>query len=75
MRDSIHASYISNELVGIFEDGQQVTDAAELYGITLVSYENRVALFKCEGDPKELINSGIKNGWPRLSLNFFYKAF
>ena len=65
-------SYVPNELVGIFETEAEAQDAAELYGIELTSYSNKIAVFSCEGDPIELIEQGEKNGWPQLSLNRIY---
>ena len=68
-------SYIPDELVGLFDTEGQARDAAELYGIELLSYDNQVAVFRCEGDPKALIEQGEANGWPQLSLNRVYKSF
>lgn len=42
---------------------------AEQYGIELVDFSYGVASFYTEEDPRELIQRGIDNGWPELSLN------
>ena len=42
---------------------------ASLYGITLVAYSNKIALFNTDQDPDTLIQTGKKNGWPELSKN------
>ena len=68
-------SYVPDELVGSFETREQAEGAAELYGIELDSYNYEVAVFKCDGDPKELLALGEKNGWPELSLNWIYTAY
>jgi len=69
------SDYIPNELVGIFKSKRQAQEAARLYGIELISYSNQVAVFRCEGDPKALIEEGERNGWPALSLNHIFQAF
>ena len=71
--NDIESDYISDELVGMFETETEAQEAAELYGLDLVSYENQIAVFKCDGDPKDYIEAGEANGWPPLSLNYIYK--
>jgi len=68
-------SYVPDELVGTFDDEEQAKACAELYGIELLSFSYGVAVFKVEGDPKELIAKGKENGWPELSLNHIFQAF
>lgn len=67
--------YVSNELVGVFDTRGEAETAAGLYGIELASYSDKVAVFKCEGDPGETIERGRKNGWPELSQNQVYSAY
>ncbi|MCL2110692.1 MAG: hypothetical protein FWH32_00265 [Clostridiales bacterium] len=69
------ANYVPDELVGAFGSEAQAESAAGVYGIKLAYFANSVAIFKCEGDPKALIELGKRNGWPELSLNYVYKAF
>ena len=68
----------------VSEDGQLMASAenleeaqklAELYGIELVDYGYRVALFRTDEDPRAVIQRGKENGWPELSLNHTAKAF
>jgi len=68
-------TYVSNELVGVFETEEQAKECAELYGIELISFSYGVAVFEVSGDPKTLIEEGKRNGWPELSLNYRYSAF
>ena len=42
---------------------------ASLYGINLVAYSNKIALFYTDQDLDELIQTGKENGWPELSKN------
>ena len=51
-------SYIPKELIGMFDTRQEAQDCANLYGIELVSYSYEVAVFKCEGNPNEVIEEG-----------------
>ena len=68
-------SYVEGELVGLFESEEEAIACAELYGIELLSFNNRVAVFGVEGDLKKLIEKGKENGWPELSLNYVYSFF
>jgi len=68
-------SYVEGELVGLFESEEEAIACAELYGIELLSFNNRVAVFSVEGDLKKLIEKGKENGWPELSLNYVYSFF
>ena len=69
------AAYMPDQLVGVFDDEEQAKECAKLYGIELISFNFGVALFRVEGDPKAIIEIGIKNGWPELSLNHKFEAF
>ena len=60
------------ELVGVFASEAAARNAASLYRIEFVSFANQVALFRCAGDPYELIERGKRNGWPELSVNEVY---
>lgn len=57
------------QLMGFAESQEDAEALAELYGITLVEYQNGLALFHTDEDPKEVIRRGQENGWQELSLN------
>jgi len=63
------------ELTAFVEDEAAAKTLAELYGITLVSFSNRVAVYHTEEDPKTVIARGEKNGWPELAINRKSSAF
>lgn len=48
------------------EDAESI---AELYGITLVAWDHGVAAFFTEENPLDVIQRGLAQGWPELSLN------
>ena len=57
------------QLMGFAESQEDAEALAELYGITLVEYQNGLALFHTDEDPKEVIRRGQEKGWQELSLN------
>lgn len=59
----------SGQLKGRAETQAEAEEIAALYGIQLVDYQNGLALFYTEEDPKTVIARGEENGWPQLSLN------
>ena len=58
------------ELVCMAETQAEAEEIAALYGITLVSYGNEVAVFTTEEDYREVIRRGKDNGWPLLDGNY-----
>ena len=48
------------------EDAQRLAD---LYGITLVDFRYRIAVFRTDENPRDVIRRGEEQGWPPLSLN------
>lgn len=59
-----------NSLTTLVDSQEEAQGIAELYGITLVSFENGVAVYQTEEDPFEVIARGDENGYPQLSINF-----
>ncbi len=49
------------------EEGRRI---AELYGITMVEYTYKVAIFTTDEDISEVISRGKENGWPTLEVNY-----
>lgn len=61
-------------LMAEVESREEAEEIAELYGITLVRYDTRLATFYTQEDPLEVIRRGEEQGWPQLSLNTVQKA-
>lgn len=59
-----------NPLMAMVDTEEEAEEIAELYGITLVSCENGVAVYQTEEDPMQVITRGQENDYPQLSLNF-----
>lgn len=59
----------NGQLFCLAEDQTQAEEVAALYGISLVEFEEGVAVFYTEEDPDAVIEKGLANGWPELSLN------
>lgn len=59
-----------NPLMATVDSKEAAEEVAELYGITLVSCENGVAVYQTEEEPMQVIARGQENGYPQLSLNF-----
>ena len=57
------------QLVCPAEDRDRAEEVAALYGISLAGFGNGVAVFYTEEDPQTVIDRGLVNGWPELSLN------
>ena len=69
----LSGTYLSTgELIGTFLSREEAIAAAGQYGITLKSYESRIAVFTVDDgrDAAGIIELGKKNGWPRLELNY-----
>ena len=54
---------------GTLEEAEKI---AELYGITLISYENKVAVYLTDKDIQELIRMGKEKGYPTIDVNYNY---
>lgn len=59
-----------NPLMTDADTQKEAEDIAEQYGITLVSYENGIAIYQTEEDPYDVIARGQQNGYHELSVNF-----
>ena len=57
------------ELMCLADSEAEAQKIAEQYGISLVLFNYGVATFHTEEDPSVVIQRGIDNGWPELSLN------
>ncbi|MDE6908882.1 MAG: hypothetical protein K2P44_00175 [Lachnospiraceae bacterium] len=57
------------ELIALAESQEEAEKIAELYGITLSSFANGVAVFTTDKDLQELKELGDINGYPTLSVN------
>lgn len=62
-------------LLALAETREEAQSIAELYGIELVQWGFGVATYRTEEDPQAVIQRGLENGWPELSLNYIEKAF
>ena len=62
-------AYTDVQLIGGATSREEAEGIAELYGITLVEFRNGLARFHTEEDPRDVIQRGEDNGWPKLELN------
>ena len=58
---------MTGNLMAWADDRASAEKIADLYGITLLFYENHIALFWSDETPETLIQTGKENGWPELS--------
>lgn len=58
-----------NPLMATVTTEEEAKEIADLYGITLVSFEYGVAVYQTEEDPMKVITRGQENDYPQLSLN------
>ena len=58
-----------NPLIATVATEEEAKEIADLYGITLVSFEYGVAVYQTEEDPTKVITRGQENDYPQLSLN------
>ena len=58
---------MTGNLMAWADDRASAEKIADLYGITLLLYENHIALFWSDKTPETLIRTGKDNGWPELS--------
>lgn len=56
-------------LMATAESQEEAEAIAKQYGITLVSWGYGIATFHTEENPQEVIQRGLAQGWPELSLN------
>lgn len=67
----VEAMEVSQEpLMAAVESEEEARSIAEMYGITLVSFEDGVALYRTDEDIFEVIARGQENGYPQLSINY-----
>lgn len=57
-------------LMACAESQEEAEALARQYGITLVAWEHGIATFHTVEDPREVIQRGIREGLPELSLNY-----
>lgn len=58
-----------NPLMASVATEEDAKEIADLYGISLVSFEYGVAVYQTEEDPMKVIARGQENDYPQLSLN------
>jgi hypothetical protein len=58
---------MTGNLMAWVDDRIAAEKIAALYGITLLLYENHIALYWSDETPETLIQTGKENGWPELS--------
>lgn len=51
------------------ESMEQAQQIAQQYGIELLKFRHGVAVFSTEEDPRAVIERGLEQGWPELSLD------
>ena len=56
-------------LMATVESREEAEAIARQYGITLVAWGYGIATFYTEENPQEVIQRGLAQGWPELSLN------
>lgn len=73
---SIQSEYAEGEelfcLVATREDAQKIAD---MYGITLVTFDQGVATYHAEGNPTDIIAMGAEKGYPPLEQNSIVTAY
>ncbi|MBD5483998.1 MAG: hypothetical protein HDR18_00465 [Lachnospiraceae bacterium] len=63
-----------NSLMASVDTQEEAEEIAEQYGITLVSFENGIAVYQTEEDPYDVITRGQENGYHELSVNFIRRV-
>lgn len=58
---------MTGNLMAWVDDLASAEKIADLYGITLLLFENHIALYWSDETPETLIQTGKENGWPELS--------
>lgn len=64
-----------NELLTEVESEKQAQEIAQMYGITLKSVTDDLAVFETEEEPQDVIKRGQENGWKQLYPNTVYHAY
>ena len=57
------------ELIALTDTREEAEALAVQYGIELVSWEQKIAVFHTEKDPFTVIEEGKRNDWPPLEIN------
>ena len=57
------------ELLALTDTREEAEAIAAQYGIELVSWEQKVAVFHTDQDPYTVIEEGKRNDWPPLEIN------
>lgn len=70
LEESMVGTIADNPLMAVVENEQEAEKIAEQYNITLVSFEDGVAVYQTQEDVFEVLKRGEKNGYPQLSINF-----
>lgn len=63
------------QLMALTDTRAEAEDMARQYGITLVSWQDGLALFSTAEDPETVVRRGAQNGWPELSVNYQRELF
>ena len=69
------AGAVEPQLMALTDTRAEAEEIAGQYGITLVSWQDGLALFFTEEDPEAVVRRGVKNGWPELSVNYQRELF
>ena len=69
------AGAVEPQLMALTDTEKAAEEIAGQYGITLVSWQDGLALFFTEEDPETVVRRGVKNGWPELSVNYLRDLF
>lgn len=67
--------YEEGVLLAIVTSQEEAEEIASLYGITLVSVNESLAIYSTEQDILELIRLGRENGWPPVEPNYLSRPF
>lgn len=69
--------FVSDELLAEVKDEAEAEQIADLYGVTLESVENGLAVFKLNEKQNvlDLVELGQSNGWPVVQPNYLYSLF
>lgn len=70
LMDSSIVEIAQEPLMATAESEEEAQNIADLYGITLVSFDNGIALYQTDKDIFEVIARGQENGYPELSINY-----
>lgn len=75
IREEINLIPEKNQLIANAATREEAEKIAELYGITLVEYSGKVAVYDTKQSPQELIKLGEERGYPPLSINYSYSLW